>query len=108
MEPGPGGDIEHFLGPTLPEAVDEELSLALGPQFPVDQRVPLLHEGVDVLFVIVVGVADLVRLRSKVLSFRPFFVRFAQDSRSLRRKPLDVKPTGSTGAGAPGAPHSPL
>jgi hypothetical protein len=55
MEAGATGDVEHRLLAAGAQHVDEELALALGPRRPVDQLVPLLDEGRDVLALVEIG-----------------------------------------------------
>jgi len=47
---------------------DEKISLAVRAAIPVDELVPLFHEGMDVLGLVVVGVANRKGVGAEILS----------------------------------------
>ena len=57
VEAGAGCDIQHFLTVLL-EGADEEIAFAVCAAIPIDQLVPFLDEGVDVLGLVLIRVTD--------------------------------------------------
>jgi hypothetical protein len=68
VKAGAGRDVEDGLLAAGAQHVDEELALALGPAFPVDQLVPLLDEALDVFADIFVGLAHGERIVAIILN----------------------------------------
>ena len=57
MEARSGGHVQDTFHAPFLEDVDEEVAFAGGPRLPVDEFVPFPHEAVDVLTLVLVGLA---------------------------------------------------
>jgi hypothetical protein len=69
-KPVPVATSRTFIIAARLELLDEEAALALRAICPVDQLVPLLDEGLDVLGLVVIGLANGGRRVSEVLADR--------------------------------------
>ena len=87
VEARAGRDVEDLHLAARLQLLDEEAALALRSRGPVDQLVPLLDEGLDVLGLVVIGLANGGRRLTEVLADRAqrSFGLLAEDLGRIRR-----------------------
>ena len=62
MESGASRHVQHALGTAFAQVPDEEVPFPLSPLLPIDQFVPFLDETLDVLCLVMVGLANFCRV----------------------------------------------